>query len=148
MLQSEVCRSGADWDKHKCWCQGHRGGRVYTLRNVNVDTRDWTGRVSLRNTHWVENNFKTLQKVKFHMIFTVERTTFISCPLTNIRKSVLQKPQWTGRSKITGSGTGPDKITHDQKWMFKCVIMQHKLLLMSLLHGHVKEFMCEPRVSV
>lgn len=30
--------------------QGQGGGRVYTVRNVDVDTRDWTGRVMLGNT--------------------------------------------------------------------------------------------------
>lgn len=30
--------------------QGQGGGRVYTVRNVDVDTRDWRGRVMLGNT--------------------------------------------------------------------------------------------------
>lgn len=30
--------------------QGQGGGRVYSVRNVDVDTREWTGRVNLGNT--------------------------------------------------------------------------------------------------
>lgn len=30
--------------------QGQGGGRVYTVRNVDVDTGEWTGRVMLGNT--------------------------------------------------------------------------------------------------
>lgn len=44
-MQKETDRQGVDGVR-----QGQGGGRVYAVRNVDTDTRDWTGRVMLGNT--------------------------------------------------------------------------------------------------
>lgn len=107
-------------------------------------------------THWVETSrifyiTPTLRLLKMsHSTLDVssfqERTILISC--TPAKKKLffpycwllclLQKPQRTGRSEITGSGPGLGKIPDDQIWMFKCVLLQHKLLLKCLFDGYFK----------
>lgn len=45
VMQNETDRQGVDGVS---WGLG--GGRVYIVRNVDVDTQQWTGRVMLGNT--------------------------------------------------------------------------------------------------
>lgn len=108
----------------------------------------------LGNTHWVETSrifyiIPTLtQKVTFHIgRLQFSRKNYFHLLHPNQKKIgffpllLTSSPQRTGWNEITGSGSGLGKITDDQIWMFKCVIvvlMQEKLLLKCLFHGYFK----------
>lgn len=85
--------------------QGQGGGRVYTVRNVDVDTQEWTGRVMLGNTlgrnrqdarvlH-IPPTLRLLRKSRFHIASTLavsssrERSTFISRRLTKKEEGIF-----------------------------------------------------------
>lgn len=92
-----VCRSDAEWDR-RAGSQGQGGGRVYTLRNVDVETREWTGRVMLGSTlsrnrqdtrvfhaqptliHLRMSQFFTLPPLRLLLGFSRESNFYVSVP--------------------------------------------------------------------
>lgn len=117
--------------------QGQEGGRVSTVWNVDVDTREWTGRVMLgnilgRNRHGASafhipptpNFLSHIFTLLPHFAFSPqdkplqpEEEGLISSQLTKTffhfcycwLAGLSQKPQRTGKSEITGSRPGLTK---------------------------------------
>lgn len=144
-MQNETDRQGVD-----VVSQGERGGRVYTVRNV--DTGDWTGRLMLGNTLGRNRqdakvllhctNFKIPRNVTFSHYFHAgclrfhERAIIISSWLTE-KEFVLcfllhcglvgpsQKPQRVGRREITFSGPGFTKPKL-QATKFGCLVFYNR----------------------